>query len=185
MRESHELVILRPAVPEDAPAIAATHITSWRSTYPGIIPQTYLDSLNHDEFTERWHMRLTQEPEMLIRVADQEGSICGFAAAGRSRGTVADFAGELYAIYLLKAAQGQGIGSRLFRSMAEALTSLGLNSMFVWVLERNPSCRFYERMGGTRASEMTVEIGGRTLTEVAYGWSALVGSSEADGSPAT
>jgi hypothetical protein len=42
--------------------------------------------------------------------------------------------------------------------------------MLVWTLAANPFRFFYERLGGQRVLERTIEIGGQSLAEVAYGW---------------
>jgi hypothetical protein len=42
--------------------------------------------------------------------------------------------------------------------------------MLVWVLVKNPSKLFYEKLGGTEISERQIEIAGTLLDEVAYGW---------------
>ncbi len=161
---------IRPAAIHDATAIATTHVASWRATYHGLVPQPYLNSLDIEEFAQRWQERLAQSSGMLIQVAEQAGIVCGFAAGGANRGTVPGFAGELYALYLLPSAQRQGLGTQLFWSAASALVKLGHESTVVWVLAQNPSRRFYERMEGTLCGEATIEIGGEQLTEAAYGW---------------
>ncbi len=40
------MIAIRPARPADAIAIAAVHVAAWRSTYPGILPDTYLANLS-------------------------------------------------------------------------------------------------------------------------------------------
>jgi hypothetical protein len=42
--------------------------------------------------------------------------------------------------------------------------------MIVWALEANPACRFYQRLGGVPVAAQTIDIGGQSLPEVAYGW---------------
>jgi hypothetical protein len=42
--------------------------------------------------------------------------------------------------------------------------------MVAWVLEANPSVRFYEKSGALRISSKQIEIGGVILPEVAFGW---------------
>src|SRR3989442_5790865 len=37
---------IRPAVVEDAPAIAQVHVESWKTTYKGIFPESLLDGLS-------------------------------------------------------------------------------------------------------------------------------------------
>jgi GNAT superfamily N-acetyltransferase len=67
--------------------------------------------------------------------------------------------------------QGKGAGRELIRTLASWLNQHDYRKMRLWVLEDNPSCRFYEKLGGARLSgAKTVELGGKTLTEVAYGW---------------
>lgn len=42
--------------------------------------------------------------------------------------------------------------------------------MLVWVLVDNPACQFYAALGGNPVHEKEIEIGGKPLIEVAYGW---------------
>jgi HAD superfamily hydrolase (TIGR01509 family) len=46
--EGDRQVRVREATPADAGAIARVHIESWRSTYRGIVPDEYLESLSHE-----------------------------------------------------------------------------------------------------------------------------------------
>jgi hypothetical protein len=42
--------------------------------------------------------------------------------------------------------------------------------MYVWVLRENPSRGFYEHLGGTTLNACEIEIGGKSLEELSYGW---------------
>jgi len=42
--------------------------------------------------------------------------------------------------------------------------------MFIWVLEDNHSRYFYEALGGKETNRQPIEIGGKTLVEIAYVW---------------
>ncbi len=42
--------------------------------------------------------------------------------------------------------------------------------MLVWVLEQNPARGFYEHLGGVDLRAKPIQIGGKDLVEVAYGW---------------
>ena len=46
---SLELVSIRAAVGDDAPAIADVHVRAWQAAYRGIIEDEYLDGLSVDE----------------------------------------------------------------------------------------------------------------------------------------
>ena len=80
------------------------------------------------------------------------------------------YAGELYAIYLLEQYQRQGIGRRLVGELCAWLLSQDLISMYTWVLEGNPSRRFYESLGGIELKRETISLRGSDVVEVAYGW---------------
>jgi GNAT superfamily N-acetyltransferase len=173
MGTPHPSVEIRAATVEDAEGIARTHVASWKATYPEIVPQDYLDSLSVENFADRWRSSLISSSGMRIYVAEYNGVICGFAAGGPARAEISGFSGELYAIYLNPEAQRSGIGARLFWSVAEDLVSSGHRGMYVWVLKDNPSRGFYERMGGSPLTTAEIEIGGKMLTEISYGWQDL------------
>jgi ribosomal protein S18 acetylase RimI-like enzyme len=163
---------IREATVADAAGIARVHVDSWRATYRGIVPSDHLASLSYEEREARWASILSNpEPGSVVYVAtDETGQVEGFAAGGRQRGSDPTYAGELYAIYLLEAYQRQGIGRRLAVAVAERLARSGLSSMLVWVLADNPARTFYAALGGQEVAQQPIEIGGATLSEVAYGW---------------
>jgi GNAT superfamily N-acetyltransferase len=163
-------MLIRRAKPDDAHRIAWVHLESWKTTYPGIIPQSYIDGLKIENGLRNWQERLTQGDGPVVLVAEDEAGIFGFAAGGAIMHPVDGFDGELGAIYLLATHQKQGAGAALVRRIASDLTERAFRSMAVWVLKANPSRGFYERMGGVQVAEQGIEIGGVTLPEVAYGW---------------
>ena len=165
---------VRQAGPDDARAIAEVHIASWKTTYPGIVPDALLESLDVAQREDRWKHHLSDPGSWTTYVAElDEGQIAGFVTGGAAREGEAEFTGELGAIYLLKEFQGQGIGRALATRLAGELVNQGHNSMIVWVLARNPFRRFYEALGGQLVRSRREEHGGVLLAEVAYGWRTL------------
>lgn len=161
---------IRPAVLEDATSIAHVHVASWRAAYPGIVPQSFLNSLDELQFTERWQTWLATKPEVAVYVAEENGLLCGFASGGLLQKPIPSYDGELYALYLLPLSQRRGIGRALFRRTVETLVSRGVENMLLWVLRQNTSTAFYERLGGEQVADDVQEIGGAKLAVVAYGW---------------
>jgi GNAT superfamily N-acetyltransferase len=159
---------IRPAVQRDAHAIAQVHVGSWRSTYAGILPEAYLAGLDEALRTKLWQEWLAGPT--VILVAERDARVVGFAHSGPNRQPTACCDAELYAIYLLKEAQGVGIGTSLLRTTARELTERNFKGMAVWVLEQNRSRNFYERMGARLAATKVIDIGGAKLMEVAYAW---------------
>ena len=164
-------ISIRPARLEDASEIAHVHVESWRSTYAGILPDKYLASLDEALREQLWREWLGGET--FVWVAEKDGHVVGFAHAGAIREDVEACDAQLYAIYLLKEAQGLGVGTALLRAIVAELTERNFRSLAVWVLERNRSRAFYEKSGAQLATSKVIEIGGLKLLEVAYRWDKL------------
>lgn len=156
--------------------MAKVHITSWRETYPGMVPDLMLDRLSIANEAIRWQ-RMFDRPDRrggsIAFVADQEGKVVGYGTCGEQRTELLfdrGFTAEIGELYVLRRAQRQGAGSGLMMAMAAALADTGHRAMSLWVLEENRSARrFYQGLGGTPIARKH----GR-LIEVAYGWTDLL-----------
>jgi len=95
----------------------------------------------------------------------------GYAQGGASRRGVPGEA-EIATLYVLRQAQGHGLGARLMGQTARALAAQGATSLMVSVLRDNLRARgFYEHLGGEpEAARQEPGPGGRLLYEVAYRW---------------
>lgn len=166
---------IRPVAEADYSVVAKVHVDSWRTTYRGIVPDDFLGGMSYEVSEARWRRISAQAPPgYAMFVAEDEGrNIVGFANGGRERSGDADYDGELYAIYLIESHQRQGIGKALFHHVAKHLVENGFRSMLIWVLTENPSCRFYEAIGGVPVRGQEIEIGGKRLKESGYGWTNL------------
>ena len=159
---------IRVAEVRDAAAIAHVHVQSWLTTYQGIVPQEYLDSLDEAERVPLWQDWLTRD--ISVFVAEIEGEVVGFAGGGAIRETLQTYDSELYMLYLLKEAQGLGVGKVLLGAVMQSLVEKRYKSMLVWVLEDNPAVQFYQKAGAQHVARKQIEIGGTQLSEAALGW---------------
>jgi ribosomal protein S18 acetylase RimI-like enzyme len=165
--------MLRLAVPADAPAIARVHVASWRTTYPGILPDRYLSAMTVEDYTARWRRALAGPfAPSVVHVVEEDDQIVGFSSCGRQRDGDQPYDGELYAIYLLQELQRRGHGRALVEASASALADQGMASMVVWVLRDNVQARgFYERLGGVYLRQRPLDFGfDITAMEVSYLW---------------
>jgi L-amino acid N-acyltransferase YncA len=162
------MILIRRAEPADAAGIAHVQVQSWRTTYAGIVPPTFLAEMSENEQTARWQMMLTDENVVLV--AERESRIVGFTIAGSSRDRAEGCDAELYAIYLHAVDQKLRIGTELLRETARALTERGFTSMDVWVLAANPSKHFYLRRGAHYAAAKEIQIGDTRLVEEGFVW---------------
>ena len=170
------LMNVRPAEGFDAAAIAKVHVAAWRSTYRGLLPDDFLDSLDEAGYEERWG-RIVGDGSSRVYVATEGHvgrEVVGFASGGRERAGESGYRGELYAIYVLRESQGRGHGRRLVQAVVGGLRELHLRDMIVWVLRDNSGARrFYERLGGVYVRTQPITIGSALLQEVSYGWRSL------------
>jgi hypothetical protein len=62
--------------------MAEPHLASWKTTYPGIIPQAYIDGLRAEDGAARWRQSVS-EATAIAFVAEDDASILGFASGER------------------------------------------------------------------------------------------------------
>lgn len=164
--------VVFPAGPADAAELAQVHVSAWRETYRGLLPDAYLARMSEPAHARRFGRRLLQPgpDDVTLAVADRRGLV-GYAEAGPSRRRAPGEA-EVATLYLLRSAQGLGLGRTLLGSTARALASRGARSLVISVLRDNiPARRFYERLGGRpEPTRMEPGPGGGLLAEVAYWW---------------
>lgn len=170
------MIGIRRADPGDAAAIAAVHVTAWRSAYPGILPADYLAGLSLTRQAAQYDRAIRAGVGVHVATALSPPRIVGFATAARARRS-ALAEGELETLYVLDDYREQGAGRALLAASAAHLIGLGCRSGFAWVLRANQARWFYERTGARLAAEETIRFAGAQLVQCAYVWpdlSALV-----------
>ena len=169
-------MVVRRATAEDSGAIARVQVDTWRTTYREIVPQSFLDAMEIVPRAEYWRGHVAAGTSQVF-VAERNGKVCGFISGCPLREPLSDFGGEsvaeIAAMYIDFEAQGRGYGRAMVERLAQDLLRDGLKSLVVWVLERNPACGFYGRLGGELVARKAITIGGVDLIEVAYGWKDL------------
>ena len=134
--------MIRPAVYDDADAIAAVYCFSWKEGYKGILPSVYLDSLTVESNTPK-----NFNPSNYL-VSETDGKVTGIVNCGSPREESEAGTGELRAIYVMPDHWHSGIGTSLFKAASEALKNAGYTSFYLWTLKDNVRARrFYEKMG--------------------------------------
>jgi GNAT superfamily N-acetyltransferase len=166
-------ISFREATLADCIAVARVHVQSWRESFAGIVPQTFLDKMSVEKRAKAFEQGFSA-PSYKMYVAEvPERGVVGFADFGKPREAIAAYEGELYAIYLLPEFQRKGIGKRLFHLGVEFLIGSNKGSMYLLTLEVNPYRSFYEKMGGQIVGSKQVEIEGHLYNELVYGWDSL------------
>lgn len=163
----------REANVDDAAAVANVHVNSWKDSFIGIVPDSFMEKLTVESRTKAFRERFS-DPTYKMYVAElPTGEVVGFVDAGDPRQDVGQYDAELYAIYILRNFQGKGIGGHLFRCVTEFLKSTGKRSMYLMALEASPYRPFYEKMGGRVVNKQQVLLDGMPFDALVYGWEDL------------
>ena len=160
---------VRAAVPEDAPALGAIHVATWRTAYRGLVPDERLDGLDPKRSAEMFE-RLIEEGDPKTFVAARDDAPLAFLTVGACRDEdLEGKAGEIWGIYVTPEAWRQGIGRMLCLHGESILTEKGFASSALWVFADNDDARrFYEAMGyHVDGASKTLEIG-KPLEAVRY-----------------
>lgn len=167
---------IRMARPGDEARLAEVHIKAWQEAYAGMISKEYLDHLS-DEIDSRISMwkSILANPKRWAWVAESQNTIVGFILFGPPRDSEKENYIELGAIYLLAAEKNKRIGFNLLSAGFHKMRDLGYKKAYCWVLENNPTIKFYEKTGAKFLNQIKQdEIGGKPFNELAFEWDSLL-----------
>ncbi len=120
-------VSVRLAWAEDAAAIAAVQVQSWRERYVDVLPADILAALPADEFEAAWAQSVTRpkEARQRVLVALERATVRGFAATAPASDQDASPAtdGEVAEFAVDPSYRHLGHGSRLLHAVADTLRS--------------------------------------------------------------
>ena len=134
---------------KDCRGIARVVTESWQDAYRGIIKDEVLDRLPATE-EERAEKALESfdDSDNHQFVLEAGGKVCGFVSVGITDDPEYPGQGEVFALYLLKEARGQGFGRKLMEAGMDELRQMGCERILVGCLDGNPSNGFYRHAGG-------------------------------------
>ena len=167
---AQELIIREVELP-DIQKIAQINVNVWKSAYKGIIPVSYLDSINyHDNFQAWKHIFNNQGNDELFLVAELKSEVIGFVWAGPEREKGKQNQSELYAIYIKEIHQRKGVGKKLFTIIFDEFKERRYQTLILWTLKENPYRFFYESLGGELKSTKKEDFKGTKLRLSEYHW---------------
>jgi GNAT superfamily N-acetyltransferase len=141
-------MLLRPANPDDAIAVARVHVRSWQVAYRTLLPDDYLDRLRPEDRAASYDFATRDPVKPRTIVAFEGGEILGFATTAPSRDPDLPDSGEVCALYVDPPHWGRGIGVSLISAARARLWGLGFRNALLWVLAGNVRAeRFYQTDG--------------------------------------
>ncbi len=166
----YSVMLLRPAEPEDAMAVARVHVRSWQAAYRSLLPEEYLDGLRPEDRARGYDFSHRNRLKPYTIVAADGPEILGFATVAPSRDGDLPAYGELCALYVDPGQWGRGAGAALIAASRGRLARLGFQNAFLWLLFGNArAARFYEIDGWSEDGQRKTDaIWGVTVEEVRY-----------------
>ena len=135
--------LIRPMEEADIPFRALVHCRAWEETYRGLIPDAVLDSMT-PEAVEAAVRALPMETLVAEGAEGLAGFVC-FLPEARDF-TARRNTSEIDALYLLRSAQGLGLGRRLLEAALGHLPPQ--RDVILYVLDKNRrAAAFYRHMG--------------------------------------
>jgi GNAT superfamily N-acetyltransferase len=166
-------ITLVPAGSEDARAIAALHVKSWRTAYRGLVPDEFLAGPVEDDRRTIWESRLSvpDETVLVLKALNQDGVMVGFTCVLRDGDP--EWGPLLDNLHVSPDLKGQGIGARLLRASRAWSSAVAPGQpMHLWVIEGNTQARhFYDREGGQVVERQILELtAGIHVPSLRYVW---------------
>jgi len=160
---------IRPAKTTDAHSMACIYVQTWQDTYLSVIPYGYLAAMSIDRHAQAFSRELNSS-HVIGFVAEDTGRVLGFATGGYERHGDDIYSGEIYTLYVMKNLQRKGLGTQLVSALARWLSRLGIHSMLVQVLKRNPYRHFYEKINGIYLKTGRLPFADEMMDVEIYGW---------------
>ncbi|MFN7959327.1 MAG: GNAT family N-acetyltransferase [Holophagaceae bacterium] len=159
-------MLIRPALPADAEALASLGERLWRETYTGLIPAPNLDLHLAETFGLVQQTGELLDPASWFLVIEVEGVFLGYALL-RAHGPKAPGPGvpfdrplEVARFYVDRTLHGRGAAQALMAEVLARAAAAGHDGVWLQVWEQNPrAIRFYAKAGFTDAGEATFRIG--------------------------
>ena len=157
-------MILRPALPADAPALAALGRDSFIAKFGAMYRPEDLAAFLAEQHAPQIVAAQLADPAYRVMLAERDGALVGYCKLGLSCGWPEHARGshaiELKQLYTAPGATGGGIGSALMDwALAEA-RALGADEIQLSVWSGNTDAqRFYHRYGIARVADTHFWVG--------------------------
>mgnify|MGYP002733527982 CR=1 FL=1 len=94
-------VVTREPTGADADRIADVHVASWEETYTELLPAGFFTDAYREKRRSMWRGQLSALPDgVMVRVAEVDGDIVGFAWVGPSLDSEPVSSIQLYSLYV-------------------------------------------------------------------------------------
>lgn len=155
---------LRPATPDDVPALSRLAIDAFNAKFAHLYSAQDLAAFLSEALEEGPIAAELAKPSNLIQLAETEGRLVGYCkislVCGFPRHARGLKAMELKQLYTAAGATGMGIGKVLMDWAMGQFTARGADEVQLSVYSENFGAhRFYERYGFAKVADITFRVG--------------------------
>jgi len=155
--------VIRRATPQDAQALSRIGRATFVETFGHLYPDEDLTEFLEQAYGLERTKKDLADPDKASWIVEAAGKVVGHALAGPSELPHPDVApgdGELKRLYVLKAFQGGGTGSRLLSQVLDWLEARGSPRIWIGVWSENHGAqRLYSRAGFKKVGEYEFPVG--------------------------
>jgi putative acetyltransferase len=148
-------VVLREAVPDDAPRVRDLHLASIEALGPQAYSDEQVAAWAHERDPAEYPI---ETAETYALVAERVDRLVGFGWLKPETDDYLEAAvdGEITALYVHPSVARQGVGTRLYTELEAEARRQGVDSLGLWA-SRN-AVPFYEAQGYRRVTDHTIEF---------------------------
>lgn len=156
---------IRLANQEDIHQIAKLYVDSWKRTYQGLIPESYLNGLTVESLCKRWGDYI-KEPKQGIFVAVDHKKVLGFGAFKPYHRI--DDCIYVDSLHVEPSFQGKGIGSALIKRIYAVGEEESYSKMAICIVKGNDRAReLYVKLGAKHFRDKVDDFTGEiTYSEI-------------------
>ncbi|WP_369130228.1 GNAT family N-acetyltransferase [Modestobacter roseus] len=128
-------VSVRPAVADDAEAIARVQVVTWRTAYREVLPAAVLDGWDDTAAADTWRRSIATPPSPAHRVlvAQERDVTVGLAACAPAEDATGLGLLEIVALAVEPRWGRRGHGSRLLAAVADTARDLSAPGLTMWL----------------------------------------------------
>lgn len=164
------MIKIRKGYPEDLEEITYVNRKSWKTTYPNIIEQEFLNnlSLTIPEKELESKKQEVRDGKAKYIVAQDNDKIVGMLKYIKTNNKNYEDTAEIQALYLLEDYQKQGIGKKMVNIATKEMSKENYKHMIIGCINENPSNEFYKKIGGKHIGKRDFVINDTVYQENIY-----------------
>lgn len=126
---------IRPIIDNNIQAIAKIYTENWKTTYQGILPDSFLKSITYEHSKEKWLSYIHTDKQGAFVAVDENDMIIGFAAYKPYDDLKKCLL--LDSLHILQSVQGGGIGKQLIFTIGKYAYNNGYEKMSICIVKGN------------------------------------------------